>query len=129
MSKYNSIKTVFDGIKFDSNFESEVYAYLKLLEKSGKIAILGLQPKIYLTESRILYKPDFHVYDNEIQKEFYIDAKGMRTAVFQIKKRLWKKYGPSHLDIYEKKRGQPVLSERVEIDNGTKFSKSNRGIS
>ena len=59
MSKYKSIKTKINGIVFDSKAEAHYYLFLKAEEKRGKLKIISLQPKIYLTEARILYKPDF----------------------------------------------------------------------
>ena len=40
MSKYNSRKTVLDGIKFDSVKEAKRYAELKLMERAGVISHL-----------------------------------------------------------------------------------------
>lgn len=47
-NKYGNIKTVIDGIKFDSKRESERYLELKLLEKAGEISDLKLQPRFIL---------------------------------------------------------------------------------
>ena len=44
-SKYNNIKTVVDGHKFDSLKESRRYSELKMMEKAGLIKNLALQPK------------------------------------------------------------------------------------
>ena len=74
-----------DGIVFDSKAESEYYIELKWLLENKIIDSLELQPKVYLTESRILYKPDFLVGAND--KFEFVDVKGMATPVFNIKKR------------------------------------------
>lgn len=101
-SKYKSIKTIIDSIKFDSKAEAKYYLHLKEQEKLGYVKIIELQPKVYLTEARILYKPDFLIKrDVEL---IYIDVKGMTTPVFAIKKRLWKFYGNGTLEIV--KRGK-----------------------
>jgi len=97
MSKYKSIKTTIDGIKFDSKAEAEYYLHLLKLEQIGDIKIIALQPKVYLTESRILYKPDFLIEENG--KQVYIDVKGMITPVFALKKRLWVQYGAGLLRL------------------------------
>ena len=97
MAKYKSIKTTVDGIKFDSKAEAEYYIHLLNLQKIGDVKIIALQPKVYLTEARILYKPDFLIEENG--RSVYIDVKGYRHPVFQIKKRLWVHYGQGVLRI------------------------------
>ena len=90
-SKYGAKKTVVDGIKFDSKTEAEYFSQNKPLIKE-------LQPKIYLTKARILYKPDFLLKSGE-----YVDVKGFETPVFKLKKKLWKFYGAGKLLIIKKK--------------------------
>lgn len=52
-NKYGNIKTVLDGIKFDSKKEANRYAELKLLEKAGLITDLELQKVFVLQPSYI----------------------------------------------------------------------------
>jgi predicted nuclease of restriction endonuclease-like RecB superfamily len=98
-SKYKAKKTTIDNIKFDSKAEANYYLYLKQKENLGIIEILETQPKVYLTDARILYKPDFLYLIRGVGKKVYVDVKGFSTPVFQIKKRLWKFYGPENLEI------------------------------
>lgn len=100
--KYGARKTVVDGIKFDSKAEAEYYCLYKPLIKE-------IQPKVYLTDARILYKPDFLMNDGT-----YIDVKGMETPVFKLKKRLWKFYGKGTLHIIKKQRKIFELIEKIE---------------
>jgi hypothetical protein len=79
-----------DGIRFDSQFECKIYAELKLLY--GKA--VECQPKVYLTRSKILFKPDFKVGNT------YHEAKGYETASYRLKRRLWACYGPGPLIIH-----------------------------
>lgn len=65
-------------------------------------AIQDYQPKVYMTDARILYKPDFKCFDSKEGISFYVEAKGFETAVWKIKKRLWREYGPARLEIYTK---------------------------
>lgn len=97
MSKYKAIKTVVDGIKFDSKAEASYYVHLLNLQKIGDLKIISLQPKVYLTDARILYKPDFLIEEDD--KLVYIDIKGFITPVFAIKKRLWVHYGQGTLRL------------------------------
>lgn len=61
-NKYRAVKTVVDGIRFDSKAEAKRYGELKLLEKAGKIISLAVHPKYDLTVNGVLiatYKADF----------------------------------------------------------------------
>jgi len=110
LTKYNAKKTKIDGIMFDSKAEAHYFVYLKGLEKRGLISELELQPKVYLTSARILYKPDFKFFDVTLQIPVYVDVKGMTTPVFQIKKRLWRHYGAGILRLVKK----GVVTEEVK---------------
>lgn len=95
--KYNSIKTVIDGITFDSRKESRRYLELKEQVKSGLVDSFELQPKYELQESfkkdgktirAIHYIADFEIFyhDGTIVVE---DSKGIETPVFKLKRKLW----------------------------------------
>lgn len=87
--KYKNIKTVVDGLKFDSKKEATHYLYLRFLQQKGTIQNLQMQTKIYfkINEKKIFtYKPDFE-YDDEYGHHI-VDVKGVRTAVFNLKKKL-----------------------------------------
>lgn len=99
-SKYKSVWCEHDGHKFASKAERDFYIVLKNLEAIGQIKLLELQPKVYMTDSRILYKPDFLIEENE--ERIYIDVKGMETPVFKLKKKLWKHYGQGKLRLVKK---------------------------
>lgn len=95
-NKYSSKKTTVDNIKFDSKKEANRYLELKLLEKTGKIYILELQPKYLLQERftdntgkkhrEINYIADFRYIEND--KIIVEDTKGFRTEVYKIKKKI-----------------------------------------
>lgn len=92
-SKYNTIKTEVDGIIFASRLEARRYTELKLLERAGEITKLELQPKFLLEVNDILictYIADFMYVEAAIQKIIVEDSKGMKTPVYQIKKKLMK---------------------------------------
>jgi len=100
-NKYNAKKTYVDGIKFDSKAEAEYYTLLLYKQKIGELKILELQPKVYLTQSKILYKPDFLI--KEGRDRYYVDVKGPETPVFRIKMRLWVHYGQGKLKLVKKR--------------------------
>jgi len=95
--KYNNHKIVIDGIKFDSEHEASIYADLKLLERGGLIHHLQLQvPFIVLDGYEINHKKirpvkyiaDF-VFTNEKGNTEVWDAKGMKTEVYKLKKKMF----------------------------------------
>lgn len=97
MNKYRNIKTVIDDIKFDSTLEARRYSFLKMMEKSGQISELKLQPQFLLQESfvfqgkrirPILYIADFqYIYNGILRVE---DAKSMAslTPLYKLKKKM-----------------------------------------
>ena len=91
MSKYNEIRTTIDGITFASKAEAARYQQLKLLVRAGDIEDLVLQPKfsIVINDQKICtYIADFQYYqDGKIIIE---DVKGVRTPVYNLKKKLVK---------------------------------------
>lgn len=97
MSKYKSVKTVIDGIKFDSKAEGEFYLYLRRKEDKGEIKLIGVHPKVILQEkfflddkkyTPITYAPDFYVefFDG---RKMYFDVKGIATQVALLKYKMY----------------------------------------
>ena len=102
MNKYNNIKTVIDGITFDSKREASVYSELKLLERAKCISNLRLQVPYVLIDSQkggirkelpIKYIADFTYFDNKLNREMIVDVKGMKTREYVIKRKLMKQMG------------------------------------
>lgn len=106
-SKYGANKAVVDGITFASKKEARRYTQLKLLERAGEISDLQLQVKFELIptqfeevevngkirrgkciERSISYYADFTYKDNSTGETVVEDAKGMKTEVYKIKKKL-----------------------------------------
>ena len=116
-NKYGAVKTVINGIKFDSKAEAEYYLYLlEKIDSGADLELVELQPKVYLTETRILYKPDFLIREGD--SVYYVDIKGMTTPVFNIKARLWKNYGAGELRLIRKKgRGWDTFKTIYTVGN------------
>lgn len=98
-NKYSAVKTVIDGIKFDSKREAGRYQVLKLLESDGKITDLELQPKYELVpkqadERSVVYRADFRYIDAESGRIVVEDVKGVRTEGYIIKRKLFKLQNP-----------------------------------
>lgn len=91
MSKYHNVKTIIEGIKFDSKKEAARYKELCLLFRAGEIKDLECQPKypIKINGQKICsYIADFR-YRNKGKGEWIIeDVKGFKTAIYRLKKKL-----------------------------------------
>jgi len=59
-----------------------------------------MQPNVHLTDAKILMIPDFVVFDMLADRDIYHEYKGVETAVWRIKRRLWKCYGPAPLKCW-----------------------------
>jgi hypothetical protein len=88
-SKYGAKKTVVDGIRFDSMAEATRYGVLKVLQSAGVISDLRMQVpyQIAVNGRKICrYVADFVYIENG--KEVVEDVKGMKTPVYNLKKKL-----------------------------------------
>ena len=106
-SKYKNIKTLYDGIKFDSKKEAARYAELLLLVKAGLVKDLELQPKFLLADTvrwngqtlcKRYYKADFQ-YVNEKGENVVEDCKGFLTDMYKIKRHLFLSLYPEYVFI------------------------------
>ena len=102
MSKYHAVKTKLDGYTFDSKKEAARYQELKLLEQAGKITRLEIHPEYYLWVNSMQvckYIADFRYIDCEVGGQVVEDVKGVKTAVYRLKKKLMKAiYG---IEVFE----------------------------
>lgn len=92
MTKYGAQPTSIDGIRFASKAEARRYAQLKLLERAGEIENLELQPpfKLHVNGKLVCtYIADFQYWDKGKAKSIVEDVKGMETAVFKLKRKLF----------------------------------------
>lgn len=114
-SKYHNIKTLQNGIRFDSKKEARRFLQLRAMEQAGEISGLKLQVNFTLQEGftkpdgervkPIVYKADF-TYKKRDENGRYtlyivedVKTKGTRTEKYKIKRKLFReKYG---MDITE----------------------------
>jgi hypothetical protein len=88
-----------DGYLFASAMELRRYFELKLMRQAGLIRNLELQPKYVLQEAyahpvygpqrALTYKADFRYVDIASGDTITEDAKGHRTEVYKIKRKLF----------------------------------------
>jgi hypothetical protein len=85
-----------DGIVFDSKREATRYWELRIMEKSGEIIDLELQPEYELQpafehngnkERAIKYRADFR-YKDRRGVEVVEDVKGHRTELYRVKRKM-----------------------------------------
>lgn len=103
-SKYGNKKTEVDGIIFDSKKEADYYKSLLWRRKLGEIGMLELQVRFTLveateTERKMEYVADFTFIETATGEKKVVDAKGMKTDVYRIKKKLMKSV--LNIDILE----------------------------
>ena len=115
MSKYNSRKTVMNGIPFDSKKEARRFGELLLLERSGEIKDLKLQPEFTIQEAfktthgetvrAVRYRADFS-YLRRVKEgvdtrwePVVEDVKGYRTKDYEIKRKLMLGQGVKVVEI------------------------------
>lgn|SRR3990167_2970855 len=91
-TKYGNVKTEINGYLFDSKREADRYLILLSMEQAGEIKQLELQPKFPLlvkTGKAVgFYKADFQYFDVSKKEWVVEDAKGVRTAVYRLKKKI-----------------------------------------
>jgi hypothetical protein len=93
MAKYGNRKTVMDGITFASAKEARRYSELKLLERTGWIADLKVQPRFPITVCGIkvcTYVADFQYRDLGVDALIVEDVKGFRTPEYKLKAKLFR---------------------------------------
>ena len=102
MNKYHNIKTIINGVKYDSKKESKRAFELELMQKGGLIKELErqkrfeLQPKFVdnsgTTQRKIEYVCDFYYYD--LKDSVYVaeDVKSPATRqdkTYRLKKKMF----------------------------------------
>lgn len=94
-SKYGNVRTMVGPHKFASKAEAARYRELALLEKAGNIFNLTLQRPFLISVNGhpvCAYVADFTYSipggDGFLSKEIVEDVKGVRTAIYRLKKKL-----------------------------------------
>jgi len=102
-NKYKNKKTTVDNIVFDSKREAGRYGELKILQLSGVIKDLKLQPKFLLCKGvrwngrkqrDRYYVADFYYIENG--QQVVEDSKGFRTDVYKLKRSIFLSMYPQY---------------------------------
>lgn len=86
-SKYNAIKTEYNGVTYDSKKEAKRAVELDYLLKAGEIKNLGRQIKfpVEINGKHVFtYHADF-AYETAAGEKVVEDVKGLETTVFKLK--------------------------------------------
>lgn len=116
MSRYNKYKVspksarTMDGVTYASKAEMRYHQYLRTLLAGGIIREIETQPVIKFA-SGIKYVPDFKItlFFGPVE---WIDVKGVETAAFRLKLKLWQSEGPGDLKIV-KAKGKGFYTDRI----------------
>lgn len=105
---------------FPSKLESAVYDYLVRRESLGEIAEIKRQCAVVLKNcdvcgTRVSWKVDFSFIETASGEIVYAEAKGVETADYKRKLKLWKKNPPARLEIYKGSGTRIRLVEKVEV--------------
>lgn len=87
--KYGNRRTEYDGRRFDSAHEAEVYRELQLRAKAGELAGVATQVDFYLPGG-VIYRADFVIRDRDGVWRV-LDAKSAATSkdkTYRLKRRL-----------------------------------------
>src|SRR6266705_3243735 len=99
-SKYKAQRT--NG--FASKLESAVHDILVSRRNKGELSNIKCQQSVVLQEGpptiRINWKVDFS-YENLMGKTCYCEAKGIETADYKLKLKLWRAKCPARLEIWK----------------------------
>lgn len=90
-NKFGAIRTVAEGRTFDSKAEATRYLELRRMEDAGVIRELECQPRFPLVVNGVKiaeYYGDF-LYKDKSGATCLEDVKGVRTAVYKMKRRLF----------------------------------------
>ena len=118
-TKYNNRKVTLYGITFDSQAEANRYLLLRELQERGEIEDLRVHTRWQLVDDftdgdgqtvrGIQYEDDFSYRRNG--RLVVEDVKGVKTAVFRLKEKLFKQRYPQVLfRVVEAKRWQQPIA-------------------
>lgn len=97
--KYNNKRVTYYGITFDSAAEGRRYLALRKAEERGVIRSLKCQPvfPIHVADTKICnYIADFFYLDGK-GRMVVEDVKGVATAVYKIKRKLFEALYPEYI--------------------------------
>ena len=105
-----------DGYNHRSKLEADVANMLLAMKASGNIKSFKREVPVLMTKAKIKYIADFCV-ENFEGGHYFIEAKGIETPVWRIKRRLWEHYGEGRLEVWKHSRQGVYMAECITTKN------------
>jgi hypothetical protein len=110
--KYHAKRAEWRGVTYDSKAEAAYARELDLRKAAGDIRNWWRSPAIVLVPgkrgTRIEYRPDFVVLESNGER-YFVDVKGVETAVWKLKARLFRHVYPDSRLLIVGKDGERWL--------------------
>lgn len=97
-NKFNNVKTIYNGIRYDSKREAEKAMELDMLKNGGEVLEWTPHPRYlliprYLNSEGKIVRPCYYIPDFWVKyasgAEAVIDIKGFETPEFKLKKKMF----------------------------------------
>lgn len=114
-NKYSAQSTLVDGLHFPSKLEAAVWCQLKMLQKAGEVLNIFRYPSIKLPGG-VVWKCDFRYSENNGNDEWlevYAEAKGVETADYKVKLKLFEEFGDRPLHIWKGNHKKPFIWKTI----------------
>ena len=113
--KFNAKGCRYKGIWYDSTAEKNYSIFLEHLVEIGQLKSYVPHPPSCQLGPDVKWKIDFIVTDND-DKEFYVEYKGLATASYRIKLKVYKKYKPKPLIVVKQLKVGVEYGILAEVD-------------
>lgn len=119
-NKYGARKTVVDGVHFPSKLEAAVWC--AILKHPNGFTCVKRYPSVRLP-GNVTWKIDFESFEwdlvlsketgVDVWRSCYHEAKGVETADYKVKLKLYREFGDRPLHIWKGSAKKPFISETV----------------
>lgn len=101
------------GHSHRSQAEASLCLNIQAREQSGECRLIQAECHVYMTKARLLYIPDFKIFDLKLNQEVWEEMKGFETSQWKRNQRLWKHYGPGLLRVWKKGKRDIFLFKEI----------------
>ena len=98
--KFNAVRTLRDGFKFDSKMEARYYDGLKLRCLPGGDVVFFMRQVPFYLPGNVRYVVDFLEFHTDGTVHF-VDVKGTETETFKVKKKLVEHHFPVKIETVQ----------------------------
>ena len=97
--KYGAKPTIKNGFRFDSKIEAKIATFFEILQRKGVVIFFLKQVPFHLP-GKTKFVCDFQVFWSNGEVSF-VDAKGVETAMFVLKKKQTECLYPVEIEIWK----------------------------